>query len=112
MAEVLTRAGVENAAGAVSFAMVFISIVAILTVFITEGLKCIESLNRLPTKLVAYCVAMVISIPVFCAMMAFMNQPVEWFMVFAAFLASFVAAKVSMSGWDDVVEITGKMMRK
>jgi hypothetical protein len=49
---------------------------------------------------------------VFLALMAFLKQPVEWFMAFASFLASFVVAKVAMNGWDDVKELAEKMLGK
>ena len=45
------------------------------------------------------------------ALMAYMKVPVEWYMVFASFLASFVVAKVSMSGWDDVNELCKRLFR-
>jgi len=32
--------------------------------------------------------------------------------VFASFLAAFVVAKVSMGGWDDVMELMDKMFKK
>lgn len=112
MTEILTTVGIENAAGVISFVMVFISICAILTSLITEGLKSISMIDGLPTKLVVYIVALVLTTPVFYAMMAFMKKPVEWFMAFASFLASFVVAKVSMNGWDDVTELVERLFKK
>ena len=63
------------------------------------------------TKLVCYIVAIALTTPVMCAMMAFMKMPIEWYMVFGSFLASFVVAKVSMSGWDDVNELFNRLFR-
>ena len=34
--------------------------------------------------------AIALTTPVMCAMMAFMKMPIEWYMVFGSFLASFV----------------------
>lgn len=112
MTEILTQIGVQNVAAAISAFMAFTGICAFLASIITEALKSIEAVNRFPTKLVCYCVALVLTTPVFLALMAYMGQPVEWFMVFASFLASFVVAKVSMNGWEDVVELVHKLFRK
>lgn len=108
MTEILTMIGIEN----LSYLMIFISICAILTSLITEAIKGFEKVNELPTKLVCYGVALALTTPAFCALMAFMKQPVEWFMVFASFLASFVVAKVSMSGWDDLNELADRLLHK
>ncbi len=112
MAEVMTQIGIRNMATALNVILTFIGGCAFLTSVVTEALKSIEKINRLPTKLLCYIVALVLTTPVFYAMMAYLNQPVEWFMAFASFLASFVVAKVSMSGWDDVTELTGRLIRK
>ncbi len=110
MTEILTQAGIKNMTSALGILMAFIGVCAFVTSIVTEALKSIAIVDRLPTKLVCYIVAMVLTTPVFCAMMAYMNQPVEWFMVFASFLASFVVAKVSMNGWDDVTELAQRLI--
>lgn len=112
MAEFMAQIGVQDTAAALGILMAFIGGCAFLTSAITEALKSIRTVNRLPTKLLCYIVALVLTPAVFGAMMAYMNQPVEWFMVFASFLASFVVAKVSMNGWDDVTELAQRFIRK
>lgn len=112
MAEILTQVGVQNMTTALGVLMTFIGVCAFLTSIVTEALKSIDKINKLPTKLVCYIVALLLTTPVFCAMMAYLNQPIEWFMVFASFLASFVVAKVSMNGWDDVTELAQRLMKK
>ncbi len=112
MAEFMAQVGVQNMTAALGILMAFIGVCAFLTSIVTEALKSIEKVNRLPTKLLCYIVALVLTTPVFCAMMAYLKQPVEWFMVFASFLASFVVAKVSMNGWDDVTELAQRLIRK
>ena len=108
MTELLTMIGIENATKAVTALLIFISACAFLTSLVTEGLKCIKKIDSLPTKLVCYIVAIVLTTPVMCAMMAFMKMPIE---IFGSFLASFVVAKVSMSGWDDVNELFDRLFR-
>lgn len=110
MTEILTEIGVQNMTTVLGLFMLFVGVCAFLTSIITEFSKCFKGINRLPTKLVCYIVAQVITTPVFCAMMEYLNQPIEWFMVFASFLASFVVAKVSMNGWDDVTELAKRFV--
>lgn len=110
MAEILTGIGVQNMTTVLGIFMTFIGGCAFLTSIVTEALKSIEKINSLPTKLICYIVALVLTTPVFCAMMAYLDQPIEWFMVFASFLASFVVAKVSMNGWDDVTELAKRLI--
>lgn len=112
MEEFMTQIGVQNMTAALGILITFIGMCAFLTSIVTEALKSIEKVNRLPTKLLCYIVALLLTTPVFCALMAYMRQPVEWFMVFASFLSSFVVAKVSMSGWDDVTELAQKLIRR
>lgn len=112
MTEILKQVGVGNMTTALGVIMAFIGVCAFLTSMVTEALKSIDRINSLPTKLVCYIVAFFLTTPVYCAMMAYMNQPIEWFMVFASFLASFVVAKVSMDGWDDVTELAQRLIRR
>lgn len=110
MTEILTQAGVQNMTSALGILLAFIGVCAFLTSIVTEGLKSIDRIDRIPTKLVCYIVSLILTPLIFCAMMAYMDHPVEWFMVFASFLASFVVAKVSMNGWDDVTELAQRLI--
>lgn len=111
MEEIMTMAGISNTAKVLSAFIFFIGICAMATSFVTEGIKSIPSVDRLPTKLVVYVVSLVITPLVFAAMSAFIGIPIEWFMVFASFIASFVVAKVSMNGWEDVKELSERMLK-
>lgn len=112
MVEIMTQIGIRDVTEAFGILMAFIGGCAFLTSVVTEGIKSIEKLDRLPTKLLCYIVAVILTPLAFCGVMAWMRQPVEWFMVFASFLASFVVAKVSMGGWDDVTELAQRLIKK
>lgn len=111
MTELLTMIGVKNVGVTVTALLIFLSVCAILTSLVTEALKSIKSINKLPTKMVCYIVAIVLTTPVMCAMLAYMKMPIEWYMVFGSFLASFIVAKVAMNGWDDVDELFHRLFR-
>ena len=112
MTEILTQIGIRDVTALLGAVMAFIGVCAFLASIITEALKSIPQADRIPGKLLCYMVSLVITTPVYLGLMAYLHQPVEWFMVFASFLASFVVAKVSMNGWDDVTELAGRMFRK
>ena len=111
MTEILTMIGFEDVTKVIAFTLGFISVCAIIVSLVTEGLKSIKQINSLPTKLVCYAVAVILTTPMMIALMAYMRTPVEWYMVFASFLASFVVAKVRMYGWDDVNELCRRLFR-
>ena len=86
--------------------MICIGALAVTVSIITEGLKSFERINKVPTKIVVLCTSIVVTPLTYVAAMAYLSRPIEWFYLFASFLASFVVAKVSISGWDDIfVEI-------
>ncbi|MDD3666604.1 MAG: hypothetical protein PHQ65_15160 [Bacteroidales bacterium] len=86
--------------------MICIGALAVTVSIITEGLKSFERINKVPTKIVVLCTSIVVTPLTYVAAMAYLSRPIEWFYLFASFLAAFVVAKVSISGWDDIfVEI-------
>lgn len=112
MTEILQMTGMVGAAKAVSVLVLFVTVCAVLVSLATEALKEVPAVGAMPTKLVCYLVALAFTTPSFLAMMAFSGQAVEWYMVFASFMASFVVAKVSMSGWDDFMELADRLSLK
>ena len=111
MTEILKTLGIDNFAMLMTVLIFFIAVCAFFTTLVVEGLKSISAIDRLPTKLVVYIVAVILTTPIFVAMMAFMKQPIEWFMIFGSFLASFMVANVSMNGWDDITELKDRLFR-
>lgn len=112
MEGILKNMGIQDMAAMLGVFMTFIGVCAFVVSLITEALKTIKQLNRLPTKLLCYIVAAALTPAMFCALMAYLGEPLAWFTVLAAFLASFVVAKVSMGGWDDVTELARRLIRK
>lgn len=112
MTEALTVLGIQGVTELLGMLMAFVAICAFVVSVVVEGLKSIEAVNRIPTKLTCYIVALILTPLAFVALMAYLHKPVEWFSVFASFLAAFVVAKVSMGGWDDVMELMDKMFKK
>lgn len=112
MSDILSAIGVADITKVTALIFAFIGVCAFFTSIVTEALKSIEKINSLPTKLVAYIVGLIITPLCYFALMAYFRQPIEWFMVFASFVAAFVVSRVSTSGWDDINELASRMFKK
>lgn len=109
MTDILQMMGMEGVTKMASVLVLFATVCAVLVSLVTEALKAVPAVDAMPTKLVCYLAALILTTPCFLAMMAWLGQPVRWYMVFASFMASFIVAKVSMSGWDDLMELAGRL---
>lgn len=89
-----------------------VGIIAVVVSVITEALKFIPTINKLPTKLVVLLVSVVITPVCITAFMAWLQQPIEWYVVFASFIAAFFIALVSMNGWEAISDIVKRCIKK
>ena len=92
--------------------ILFISMVAFLVSVITEVLKTWEWLDaRIHTELLVIIVSLVMTPASYVALMCYLKRPIEWYMVFAAFIAAFIVALIAMDGWQRVTSIVDKCMK-
>lgn len=92
--------------------LLFISAMAFLVAVITEVLKTWKWLDtKIPTELMVTVISMILTPIGYMALMSYMKQPIEWFMVFAAFIASFIVALIAMGGWEKITSILKKCMK-
>jgi len=90
--------------------VLYVGILAVVLSFVVEGIKDLPGLRKLPTKLVVYVTAWILTPLAYMALCAWMKRPIDWYMVFANIIAAFAIAKVAMNGWDDAVEIVKRCM--
>ena len=64
-----------------------------------------RDLKYSPTGILSFFTAM-------AAMAVYYSVPIDWFMVFASFIASFIVSLVSMNGWERVAELWNRMIKK
>lgn len=88
-----------------SYLMIAIGAMAFLVSLITQVIKSWPGLETLPTQALVIVLSLVLCPVAFVALMAWMRHPIEWYMVFACFLAAFVVALVAMDGWERLKEI-------
>ena len=75
---------------------------------ITQVIKAWPGLESIPTSAVVIVLSLILCPAAFVAMMAYLAQPIEWYMVFACILAAFIVALVAMDGWERISEIWGR----
>ena len=89
----------------ISYLLIAIGIMAFIVSIITQVIKSWPKLDTLPTSAVVIVLSLVLCPVAFIAMMSWLNQPIEWYMIFACFLAAFVVALVARDGWERLKEI-------
>ena len=89
----------------VSYLLIAIGAMAFIVSIITQVIKTWPKLDTLPTSAVVIVLSLVLCPAAFIAMMSWLNHPIEWYMIFACFLAAFVVALVAMDGWERLKEI-------
>lgn len=90
-----------------------IGVLAFIVSCIAEVLKHVKWLDTvLPTGVVVILLSLVICPVTILGMLAYAEQPITWFMVFASFIAAFIVALVAMDGWERVTELAGKLIKR
>lgn len=93
--------------------ILFIGVLAFVVSVITEALKKWEWFDKkVPTALVVICLSLVLCPVAMLGMIQYLKQPIEWYMVFASFVAAFIVALVAMDGWERVTELAEKLIKK
>lgn len=93
--------------------ILFIGVLAFVVSVITEALKKWEWFDKkVPTALVVICLSLVLCPVAMLGMMQYLKQPIEWYMVFASFVAAFIVALVAMDGWERVTELAEKLIKR
>ena len=89
----------------ISYGLIAIGVMAFLVSAITQEIKSWPGLSKLPTSAVVLVLSLILCPAVLVAAMAWLDQPIQWYMIFASILAAFIVALVSMDGWERLKEI-------
>ena len=88
-----------------SYILIAIGAMAFLVSAITQLIKELPVLKAIPTAVLVFILALVLCPVSFLALMAWLGQPVEWYMMFACMMAAFIVALVALDGWERVKNI-------
>lgn len=94
-------------------AVAFLGVMAFLVSAVTEALKKWTWFDsRVPTALTVIILSLILCPACMLGLVSYYGAAIEWFMVFASFIAAFVVALVAMEGWERVTELAGRLIRK
>lgn len=88
-----------------SYVFMAIGMMAFLVSAVTQIIKELPVFKEIPTAVLVFALAMILCPSSFLAMMAWMEHPVEWYMIFACMMAAFIVALVALDGWERVKNI-------
>lgn len=81
-------------------AIAIISILAFIVSIITELIKNIGLLKKLPTNILVLIISIIICISGYLAYTSYISSPIKWHLIIASFFSSFVVAYVATYGWE------------
>ena len=68
--------------------------------------------DKVPTALTVIILSLTLCPAGMLGMAAYYGVPIEHFMLFASFIAAFIVALVSMDGWERVMELAERFIKK
>lgn len=85
--------------------MVAIGALAFVVSVITEVIKGIGALKKIPTDIVVIVLSMILTVVAFFAYAQYVSLVVAWYLVVAAIICGFFVAFIAMYGWDKINEL-------
>lgn len=85
--------------------MIAIGALAFVVSVITEVIKGIGALKKIPTDIVVIVLSMILTVVAFFAYAQYVSLVVAWYLVVAAIICGFFVAFIAMYGWDKINEL-------
>lgn len=89
----------------ISYLLIGIGVLACAVSIITQVIKELPKLDKLPTSVVALTISLVLCPLAVVILCNYMKQPIAWYYVFGAIIAAFIVYLVATGGWERVNEI-------
>ena len=89
----------------VTYALMAVGIMAFLVSMITQVIKDLPWLTQVPTSVVALCVSLILCPVAAVIGCQYFKIVIEWYYIFASFVAAFIVYLVATGGWERVTEI-------
>ena len=97
---------------AYSFAVVgILGALAFMVSLITELLKDMPGIKKMPTKAFVILVSLVVTVAALLIYAAYVNAVLLWYYVALAVFAAFIVAYIAMYGWDTLKELKDKFIK-
>lgn len=88
-----------------TYLLVAIGVMAFLVSTITQVVKELPGIKKIPTAVVVIVLSLVLCPAALVAALSWLSRPITWYMIFACIIAAFIVALVAMDGWERVAEI-------
>ena len=88
-----------------SYVLIAIGAMAFLVSIITQLVKELPWFKQIQTSVLVFVLSLILCPVSFLALMAWLNHPAEWYMIFACMMAAFIVALVALDGWERVKSI-------
>ena len=95
----------------ITYALGGIGILAFLVSVVVQVIKEMPVLKKIQTNVVALAVSLILT-PVAVVLCIYYGIVIEWYYVFASFLAAFIVYLVSTGGWERITEIWNRSKYK
>lgn len=89
----------------VTYALMAVGIAAFLVSCVTQVIKDLPWLNLVPTSVVALIVSMILCPVAVVVACQYYKIVIEWYYVFASFIAAFIVYLVATGGWERLKDI-------
>lgn len=92
--------------------ILFIGVMAFIVSCITELMKKWSWFDKkVPTVLTVVVLSLVLCPVSMYGLAAYFKVTLDWYEVFASFMAAFIVALVSMDGWDKITELKNRFIK-
>jgi hypothetical protein len=89
----------------VTYALMAVGIMAFLASAITQVIKDLPMLAQIPTSIVVLAVSLILCPVAVVIVCQYFKIVIEWYYIFASFVAAFIVYLVATGGWERVTEI-------
>ena len=89
----------------VTYALMAVGIMAFLASAITQVIKDLPMLAQIPTSIVVLAVSLILGPVAVVIVCQYFKIVIEWYYIFASFVAAFIVYLVATGGWERVTEI-------
>lgn len=96
----------------ISQAILAVAVLAFVVSVMTEVIKNVGFMKKIPTNLVVIVLSMVLTLVAFFAYAQYSSLAIVWYLVLAAFIAGFFVSFVAMYGWDKISELWSRFKPK
>lgn len=97
---------------AVTYVLMAIGLTAFVVSIITQAIKDMPFLTKVPTSVVVLILSLILCPVEVIVLCQYFKIVIEWYYIFASFIASFIVYLVSTGGWERVTELWNRTKYK